>query len=872
MISLIERLDAALRDRYRIQRQLGEGGMATVYLADDLRHGRRVAIKVLKPELAAVVGSERFLAEIRTTANLQHPNILPLFDSGEADGLLYYVMPYVEGPTLAERVKKERQLPVGEAVEIIIGVLRALDFAHSRGVVHRDVKPGNVLLQDGHVLVADFGIAQIVRREDEARLTETGLAVGTPAYMSPEQAAGDAHVDRRTDVYAAGAVLYEMLTGRPPHEGPTAMAVLSRALTVEPEPVSTLRPQARALERVLQTALQRLPADRYPSAQAMADQLAELLPSLRIGSAPAGEGAGAPTVGKSEGHRRGITGLVAIAAATVVLLIGVARVARDRLPSGGDAAGGSVTIAVLPFRALGTDAASLAPGITLTARDRLTVVDGLDVVGAVTSETGAFEGLTAPAIAAEVGADYVLRATVEHDLGSATVTVRPELYGRNGTRIDFWEEPIVVPAGDLATLETTIAEDVVTALDLTIGAAARGSLTPPSANPEAYEAYLRAASSGGREFEARLREAVALDSTLALAHADLAHSAFLRWYRTRAAADSATFYEHATAALRHAPEYSGGYLEMGIFHRTVTLDADSATYYLDRARAIAPGDADISHFRASVLWFRGQMDSALVEAERGAGLDRLNASAVSRVARILLWQHRLPESEIRYQEARPLALRVRSDYALADGILIRLASGDVEAARAELRRIEDERLRARTAEFVLDFGFQGWVLDDELYRTLCSVEASAPLRYTRADRQIACSLAAVRRADGARAGLLADSAFAFFRERVAERPQDERFRMRLALAQLIRGDTAAALASADTAYAAHDSYWDYFPGAANATAYVRLTSLAGDAARAVPVARLMLRGASPLTPVWLEIDPAFDPIRDDPSFVALGAR
>ncbi len=212
----ITRLNAALEGRYAIERELGEGGMATVYLAEDLKHHRNVALKVLKPELAAIVGAERFLAEIETTANLQHPHILPLFDSGEADSYVFYVMPYVEGESLREKLDREHQLSVDEAVRLTTAVAEALQAAHEQGVIHRDIKPANILLSRGSPLVADFGIALAVSAGGGDRLTETGLSIGTPHYMSPEQAAGESHIDARSDIYSLAALLYEMLAGEPP--------------------------------------------------------------------------------------------------------------------------------------------------------------------------------------------------------------------------------------------------------------------------------------------------------------------------------------------------------------------------------------------------------------------------------------------------------------------------------------------------------------------------------------------------------------------------------------------------------------------------------------------------------------------------------
>jgi serine/threonine-protein kinase len=261
------RLSAALADHYGIERELGAGGMATVYLAHDLKHDRDVAIKVLHPELAAALGGERFLSEIKTTARLQHPHILPLLDSGEVDGFLFYVMPYVDGETLRARLERERQLPVDDALRIARQVADALGYAHTRGVIHRDIKPENILLQGGHALVADFGIALAVQSAGGQRMTQTGLSLGTPQYMSPEQAMGERAIDARTDIYALGAVTYEMLAGDPPFTGSTVQAIVAKVITERPQPLSTVRDTVTpAVEHAVLRALAKLPADRFASA------------------------------------------------------------------------------------------------------------------------------------------------------------------------------------------------------------------------------------------------------------------------------------------------------------------------------------------------------------------------------------------------------------------------------------------------------------------------------------------------------------------------------------------------------------------------------------------------------------------------------
>ena len=269
-------LSAALAGRYEVEREIGAGGMATVYCARDLKHDRRVALKVLKPELAMQLGTERFLAEIRFTANLQHPNLLPLFDSGAADGLLFYVMPFVDGETLRDRLRREKQLPVSEAVHVATSIAAALDYAHRRGIVHRDLKPENILLHEGEPVVADFGIALAVSNAGGERITQTGMSLGTPQYMSPEQATGDRQIDGRTDIYSLGVVLYEMLAGDPPYLAGTAQAVVSKILTESPRPLRAVRPPVpEAVDHAVLRALEKLPADRFATAREFAEALRE---------------------------------------------------------------------------------------------------------------------------------------------------------------------------------------------------------------------------------------------------------------------------------------------------------------------------------------------------------------------------------------------------------------------------------------------------------------------------------------------------------------------------------------------------------------------------------------------------------------------
>ncbi len=317
MAELLDRLKTALADRYAIERELGAGGMATVYLAEDLKHHRKVAVKVLRPELAAVLGAQRFVQEITTTANLQHPHILPLFDSGEADSFLYYVMPFIDGETLRDKLNRETQLGIEEAVKITTEVADALDYAHRNNVIHRDIKPENILLHDGRPMVADFGIALAVSAAAGGRMTETGLSLGTPHYMSPEQATAEKDLTNRSDIYSLGSVLYEMLTGEPPHTGASAQAIVMKIVAEDVQPVTELRKSVPPnVAAALAKSLEKLAADRFGAAKEFADALTN--PAFTLPTAQAAAAARAPASGP---WKRLSAGLAALA--VVLMLIAV---------------------------------------------------------------------------------------------------------------------------------------------------------------------------------------------------------------------------------------------------------------------------------------------------------------------------------------------------------------------------------------------------------------------------------------------------------------------------------------------------------------------------------------------------------------------
>ena len=862
MGELLTEIRNAISDRYEVQREIGAGGMATVFLAKDVRHHRRVAIKVLDPTLAAIRGPERFQREIRLAAQLNHPHILPVLDSGEFESngqRIWYATPFMEGESLRERLRTEKQLPVSEAIRLATEVADALDYAHRQGVVHRDIKPDNILLQDGHARVADFGVALPLLGDEQVSLTQTGMAVGTPLYMSPEQATGTEAVDHRSDVYSLGCVLYESLVGAPPFSGATPMAIVAQALTQSPPKVSRDRPAAVEAQSVLDRALARLPADRYQSAGEMAEALRRLGTGERE--------AALPSPAPRARSKRLLVG-AAVLAVAVILVLGV----WIGLPSGGSATG-EATIVVLPFRPIGDDAGHIVDGITFATRDRLAVLRGIAVVGATSSSLDRFSTMATTEIARELGTDYVLTATVEQHAADGSIEVRPNLIGANGTQIDFWNGgSVLAPSDQPGVAEATIAADVARALDLTVGAAARANLVGPAGSPVAYGLFLRGMGLQGQQRLARMEEALAVDSTMALARGPLAAEAMNDYAVSYAPQDSAALLEHATAAIRHAPDFAGGYADLGLYHRTVTFQYDSAVANLEHARTLAPGDADVGHLLASALWSAGRLEEALVEARRGAGLDPLSTAATSRVSRILFWMHRLEEAGSRHEETQ--ALDNVAGWILADGSLLQAALGQLDSARAYVSAASLDQPGLATATFLNDIIWQGWLVDATVLSAVCQEgsEVSSGFAYIEFHRQIGCALFAWREGDTVTARALSEVVRSELQPVADRGTRNRRVYMGLAYANFLLGNEDEALRMADTALERLPAFWDYYPGAFNSVMYAQLAGMTGDADRAVRQLELMLEGYSPMTPDWLRADPAFDPIRDDPRFQALLRR
>ena len=510
----LERLGVALAGRYRLVREIGRGGMATVYRADDLKHDRPVALKVLKPELAASLGAERFLREITLTARLDHPHILPLLDSGEAGGLLYYVMPYVEGESLRERLDREAQLPLDDALRIAREAADALSHAHRHGVVHRDIKPGNILLADGHARVADFGIARAMTAAGERTLTETGLAVGTPAYMSPEQASGEREIDARSDIYSLGCVLYEMLAGQPPHTGATAGAIFARKAL---EPVPSLRvvrdTVPLAVERAVTRALARVPADRFGTA-------GDFAAALAVG---ADVEKPAPDRVRVWFTRRAI-GFLAVAAALTLADVGGL---RTRLMGGGTPAIESLAVLPLENHSGNPEQDYFAAGMHEALIVDLGKLSGLKRVTARPSVLRYVKTDKTPRqIGEELGVDALLSASVTR--AGDRIRVNATLV-RASTGESLWGDKFDRDLQDVLALQDDIVGAIARQVQLRLSSRDRAELTGARrVNRAAYDAYLKGkyelstfTPEGFEKGLALLNEAVTLDSTEPLAWAGL---------------------------------------------------------------------------------------------------------------------------------------------------------------------------------------------------------------------------------------------------------------------------------------------------------------------------------------------------------------
>jgi TolB-like protein/tetratricopeptide (TPR) repeat protein/tRNA A-37 threonylcarbamoyl transferase component Bud32 len=930
----LDRVRTALAAQYRIERVLGSGGMATVYLAEDLKHRRHVAVKVMRPELSTTLGADRFLREVEIAAKLSHPHILPVFDSGAADGLLYYVMPYVEGETLRDRLQREGKLPVDAAVRLAREVADALAYAHARGIIHRDIKPANVLLGSGYALVADFGIARAV--DSSAPLTQTGLSVGTPQYMSPEQSLGEGDVDGRSDVYAIGCVLYEMMAGQPPYMGPTPQVILARSLTQEVRPLAALRPDVPpAAAAVVQRAMARNVAERYQTAGELAAALDALQEGGRTGTATSATVSAGPSAGRV-GALFGIAAAAALAviyavmrqlglppwafALAVVLMaagwpiLRITRTVEARRRAGreirglrrflswrtaiaggvlavvawatvatalvvrGASGGGTVKrLAVLPFVNRGAAADNyFVDGIADQVRGKLTELTGVEVTARTSSDQYRETAETPQAIGRELGVDYLLAATVSWAPGTSggrRVQVVPELISARTAAVT-WQQTFDANVTDVFKVQGTIATEVAGALGVALGSAEQRRLARrPTENLPAYELYLRGRSLSGND-PATLRQAAGF-----FEQATALDSSFAEAWASLSSALTMLYFNSAPSP-------------------SVAAEAASAAEHaLAADPAGAAGHRAMGQYYLNVLKSSAQAEEELTLALRAAPKDPPTLRAAAGLeASLGRWDESLAHLELarrldprvpsaslvrtllrlrRYPEALQAG---RAELALAPSDLnviemlamVYLARGDLDGARAVVRNVPATLSENALVAQFANYFDLMWVLDEHQQQVLLHLPPSAFDN----DRPTWAGVLAqtyALRGDMTRARAYADTARQGLEQQLRATPDDAQLHTFLGLMLAYLGHTAEAVREGERGLATLPIAKDANNGPYMQHQLVRIYLIVGEKGKALDELEPLLRIPYNLSPGWLRIDPNFKSLRGNPRFERLAA-
>jgi len=879
MSDLLDRLKRALEDRYAIQRELGQGGMATVYLARDLKLGRQVALKVLAPPVAAALGSERFLQEIRISANLQHAHIVPLFDSGEAGGTLFYVMPYVEGQSLRQLLDARHTIPLEEALGVTGAVASALDYAHKRGIVHRDIKPENILLRNGEPVVADFGIAKAMVSSSEAmQRTATGIVVGTPAYMSPEQVGGGARIDGRSDQYSLACVLFEMLTGSPPFVGASPHVVLAAHVAGSlPSVQSHGATLPNGVETVIHRALSKDPAERFPTAAAFVHALegavegrrsTQLLPNNTW------------SYNRARRHLSwfGISALT-LAGVVAIYLLGIS-------PGDGGNEESRIMIAVLPFENLGRpEDQYFADGITVELTSRLASLGMLGVVSRTSAMRYKTRSMSLGDIARELGVRYVLEGAIRWDrMGSdiSRVRITPQLIDvKSDTHV--WAETFDALLNDIFEVQSDIAGRVATALDISLlsGEGRRLEIKAPT-SVEAYDLYLRGLDlldrhttlAGLTEAAEFFKQAVGRDSTFAVALAGLSQThATIYWLELDPTEERlALAREAADRAGAISPDDPDVLATQGFYHYWGHEDYVQALTLFAAALRARPSNAGVLGAVATIRWRQGLIDEAITGLQEVARLDPRSSSWPYALAIAYEQKRDYNTAERYYDQAIQLAPDQAMGY-VGKALLYLLWRGGIMQARETIRQAEgrvnrDELIAEVASSDLMPIIMDSVSLSEVLRMTPTTFAADTGLYF------VVKSGASELMGDSRRAMVYSDSARSILEGRVGRSLTISTglFQSQLALAYVTLGLRDQAVAAARSATELEPISKDAVDGVIRAENLAVVYAQVGDLESAVDQLGFLLTVPSWISVPLLRVDPRWDPLRTNHRFQALLAK
>jgi eukaryotic-like serine/threonine-protein kinase len=870
-----ELLQSALGAPYTLERELGRGGMATVYLARDNKHQRLVAIKVLHPDLSATLGPDRFRREIATAARLQHPHMLGVFDSGEtSSGQLWFTMPFIDGETLSARLKREVQLPVEDSLRIVRELAGALDYAHQHGVVHRDIKPENVLLtKQGSALLADFGIAQALESGAAATgvptLTATGAAIGTPQYMSPEQASGQRTLDARSDVYAMGAVLYEMLCGEPPFTGATAQAIIAKMLSSEPPSICAVRPTvSRRVDAVLRRALEPVPADRWPSAGDFSRALDEALRAPHT----------LPSRTINARRLAMLVGVLACAGAALLLW----RAKNSANPSA--VAASTIRLVVLPFENEGDSADEyFAEGMTEAVHDKLANVSGIEVIGTASAKRYRGTSKSPKQIGEELGVRYILEGRVRWAKAEGTasrVRVSPELVDV-ASATDKWAQPFDAPLTDVFQVQSDIAGQVAQSLQIALTAPAEAQLASrPTSNLLAYDDFLRAqvametsfSPANNRRAIGLLREAATRDPNFALAWSSLGRAYAQLFYYGQplpAFADSA---DEATArGLTLAPASIDAHASRALYLTQVRSDYAQGLAEAEKGLVGGPNAPSLAA-AATAEEHMGRWDAAAAHATQAVALDPRDPQTIERLVLVLLRMKRAAEAK--QVVDRALAIDPQSSALLQLRALAFVADGDIASAHAAIRGTGATFDSARVVEFITQFREGMWTMDSEQLAFIGTLRPDAFDADTATWALVLASSYAMR-GEKAKQIAYADTARTHFLELLQTAPDNAYLRGELALSLAYGGRGKDAIREAKRSVELRPTALDANDGPEGEHMLALVYAFAGERDRAMDVLEKLLKESYYITPKYLAVDPALAALRGNPRFermIAAGER